>query len=216
MSGSLFGIPVDIRWKRLCFSQDMCATDLDTYPEKWRSSVAVFSYDVPPDPNDTSGELTMYLKVVISITGFQPEGPDIDAGVQNNSAWGSASIGLLTAITQEYFPAYAALVQVLVVPSGKDPQGNAWGMQDYPYLADFEPKKRELIELASETNEGLTQSKNEVNVRKGLSSNDSLENLSIDHGLSAQGSFQYGGTGGGMGGSLSYDRGVKEYGRQCA
>src|SRR6185312_10301702 len=91
MSTSLFGIPVDIQWKRLCFSQDMCAKDLDTYPEKWRSSLAVFYNDVTPDPNDTSDELTMYLKVVISITGFQPEGPDIDATVQHKSAWGSSA-----------------------------------------------------------------------------------------------------------------------------
>jgi hypothetical protein len=209
MSSSLFGIPVDIQWKRMCFSEDMCAKTINDYPEKWRSSIAVFYSDVEPDPADTSGELTMFLKVVISITGYQPEWTDIDSAAQTFTDWGAVAKGLIDQLTSQYYPAYAAILQVLVVPKGKKTDGSAWSTAEYPYFATFEPKKRELIELATDTSEALTQSSTDTNIRKGLTTNDSQESIDISNGYSAAGSAQGGGGGGSLSGSESYNKGTR-------
>jgi hypothetical protein len=62
------------------------------------------------------------------------------------------------------------------------PQENRFDLSQFPYLTDFEPKKREIMELVGETGEALTQSSSSLNVRKGTRSTDSTENVDIDRG----------------------------------
>ena len=177
MSFMTLSLPTDIPWKRLAISPDMYAQSSQPLPLKWHSSLAVFSYDPPPEtitePTNPD-ELTTFLKVVATITGFQPEGNDIDEHALTRSfRW--TLIKNYDQLTNHYYPAYSALLQVAVFPTGRPPGGGEWVVSQYPYLTDFEPKKRELIELVTETGEALTQSGTTVNVRKGTTSAESTE-----------------------------------------
>jgi hypothetical protein len=150
------------------------------WPVKWRSSLAIFRYDVVLDPDDADNadELTSFLKIVATVTGYQPEGAEVDQHLLD-SRFAVDLIANFEALVGAYYPAYGAIVQVAVFPAdGK------WALDQYPYLTDFEPKKREVVELASDTGEALTQSADEVHVRKGTTSTNSTEIDNIDRGFS--------------------------------
>jgi hypothetical protein len=64
-------------WKPLAISQDMYATSGDQlnplsfgFLDEWPTSLSVFFCEPDPDPTDTSGEVTTFLKLVASITGL--------------------------------------------------------------------------------------------------------------------------------------------------
>jgi hypothetical protein len=196
MSINILSLPVDIPWKRLAVSEDMYAAHFGAQlPVKWRSSIAVFSYDPEPDPQlSNPDEKTTFLKVIATVTGFQPEGHEIDKNVVH-WAWSASEFDNWDKLTGAYYPALSALVQVAVYPAG----GN-WDLGQYPYLTDFEPKKREMVELVSETGEALTQSANDLNVRKGTTTTDSTEMDNIDRG----GSFGFSGSASAMGFGLGF------------
>lgn len=194
MALNLLALPVDIPWQLIATSEDMYAISADDpLPSKWRSSVGVYSYEPVPDPDQPAdpNETTTYLKVVASVTGYQPDGPEIDSSVLNGQ-YGTAVIDNINDVAATYFPAYSALLQVAVYPQGtpnvpdstegNGGNGGGWAILDYPYFADFEPKKRELIELVTDTGESLTQSASDINVRKGTTSVDQTENVNIDRG----------------------------------
>jgi hypothetical protein len=178
MSISALSLPIDIPWKRLAISEDMYASSPNgLLPEEWRSSCAVFSYDPTPDQEPANpDEISTFLKVVVSVTGYQPSGKDVDAGVLRGS-YGTAVIQNYETITAKYYGAYGALLQVAVFPFGGE-----WTIEQYPYLTDFEPKKREVVETVTDTGEALTQSSTDLNVRKGTTSTDSTEADNIDRG----------------------------------
>ena len=49
MGISILNLPTDIPWKQLAVSEDMYATDIaNPLPVKWRSSLAIFTYDPIP------------------------------------------------------------------------------------------------------------------------------------------------------------------------
>jgi hypothetical protein len=214
MALNLLSLPSDIPWKRLAISDDMYAVSPDLLPAKWRSSVAVYSYDPTPDPAelDDRGETTTFLKVVVTITGYAPGVRNAltrvgrerrDFATLKGASAGSWLGGLNELDT--YYPAYAANLQVAVFPEGGD-----WAIGEYPYFSDFEPKKRELIELVTETGEQVTQNVSDLNVRKGMSTTDSTENVNIDHGGSTAFSVQagYAGASLGVGGARSQQQEV--------
>jgi hypothetical protein len=178
MSLSLLSLPVDIPWKRLATSTDMYSADANAaLPYKWRSSLTVYRYDPAPDPDQPpSDESTTFLKIVATITGYQPDGHELDADALSGTYHDSV-VSNFEELTGRYYAAYAALLQVAVYP-----EGGTWALDEYPYLADFEPKKRELIELVSDTGESVTQSASGINVRKGTTSIDSTEDINIDKG----------------------------------
>src|SRR6266699_1647080 len=192
MTTNVLALPIDIPWKRIAISRDMYATNRGgPLPIKWRSSLAVFSYDPPPDPELTNpDEIGTFLKVVATVTGFQPEGAEIDGDVLGPD-WSSTVIHNYEELTNHSYPALAAIVQVAVFPASGE-----WTLDQYPYLTDFEPKKREVVELVTDTAEALTQSSTELNVRKGTTSTDSTEIDNIDRGGSFGLSLKYGNYGG--------------------
>src|SRR5258708_742051 len=149
MSLTTLSLPTDIPWKRLAISEDMYAQLSGPLPLKWHSSLAVFSYDPPPETTDeptNPDERTTFLKVVATITGYQSdEGHEIDEHALARSLR-TTVINNYENLTNQYYPAYSALLQVAVFPGS-----GQWPVYQYPYLTDFEPKKRELIELVTET-----------------------------------------------------------------
>ena len=155
MTTSLLSLPVDIPWKRLAISQDMYAPAINQdLPAKWHSSLAVFVYEPQPNPAvDDPDELTTFLKVEATITGYAPESgiiqlPDgtlFDLEDFLEQILGRPADENVESLLDEYYPAYSALVQVAVFPNGKNPDlqsDGKWNTDQYPYLSDFEPKKR--------------------------------------------------------------------------
>jgi hypothetical protein len=62
---------------------------------------------------------------------------------------------------------------------------------DFPYVMDFEPKKRELYETVTESGESLSRSATNLNIRKGSTDTNSVEDVDIFQG--ANGGFKIGG-----------------------
>lgn len=193
MSSNL-SLPIDIPWRRLCVSEDM----LDQqgcdrrFPLRWRSSVAVFSYEPDEDYQNYEGMTVSYLKVAFTITGFQPDPSEV--GLLDRRAYLSWNdpqiIEHYVDVVTKYYGCYGAILEVSIAPHDRDTR-----LRDYPYFADFDPKKRELYETVSETGETMSRSLGNVNVRKGATTTDSHEVLDVFQGFSQE--FQYAGTGGG-------------------
>lgn len=178
MTLNVLSLPIDIPWKRIAISPDMYApTEGGPLPLHWRSSLAIFSYEPEPDPELANpDEITTFLKVAATVTGFQPEGAEIDGAVLGPD-WSSTVITNFENLTSQSYPAYSAILQLAVFPASGE-----WALDQFPYLTDFEPKKREVVELVTDTGEALTQSASDLNVRKGTTSTDSTEMDNIDRG----------------------------------
>jgi hypothetical protein len=167
MSIATFSLPVDIPWQRIAFSEDMmdpvaCDRKL---PLRFRSSVAVFSYEPPADQQRTDDFRVSYLKVACTITGYQPS--DLEIRIRERlgrSGWTRKDNNeYLQALVGRYYACYGAMLEVVVAPHPEDD----FRLENYPYFADFDPKKRELYEMVSETGEVMSRSLEDVNVRLG-------------------------------------------------
>lgn len=177
MALATFSLPVDIPWQRIAFSPDMmdkqaCDRDL---PLRWRSSIAVFGYEPPADQQRMDGFLASYLKVACTITGYQPDGKEIRIRERlGRSGWAAhAQDETLNDAVESYHACYGAMLEVVVAP----PQLEAIGtrLEDYPYFADFDPKKRELYEQVTDTGEVMSRSLDDVGVRHGQTTSQSHE-----------------------------------------
>lgn len=167
MSIATFSLPVDIPWRRIAFSQDMmdpvaCDRNL---PLRFRSSVAVFAYEPPADQQRTDDFLVSYLKVACTITGYQPSDAEIRIRERlGRSGWTREDKNeYLQSVVGRYYACYGAMLEVVVAPHPDD----KFPLASYPYFADFDPKKRELYEMVSETGEVMSRSLEDVNVRLG-------------------------------------------------
>ena len=106
-----------------------------------------------------------YLKVSCSITGYQVDGKEI--GIDQRSldpAWNtSPPKNLLEDTIEKYYPCYGAILEVAVAPFMSAHSDDLFP-DDYPYFADFEPKKRELYEMVTETGERMSRTLEELDV----------------------------------------------------
>lgn len=190
-------LPTDIPWKRICVTRDMLDRDVcDTrLPPKWQSSIAVFKY-VPAEDYQTFPDYTIsYLKVTVSLTGYQP----IDQEIQGSIDWEGVNVETIEGLTEllsSYNPCHGAIVQVAVGPH----RGEDIPLEAYPMFLDFEPKKRELYELATDTSERQSRSLEAINLTKAGGTTQSTEVFDIDMGGSTSFGMQgsYAGTGGGF------------------
>ena len=138
MTLTTFSLPVDIPWRRLCVSDDMIdPTVCDRkFPYRWRSSVAVFSYE-PPEDQQTYDDMTVsYLKVACTITSFQPN-PD-EVGLKDrrvDSYWDTPLLidDYVNKVSKAY-PCYGAILEVGVAPTVKSIDGRQIPLSQYPYL----------------------------------------------------------------------------------
>ena len=170
MAFAALRFPEDMPWTRLCVTESMmdAAVCDGVGPPRWRSSVAVFTHEPAEADQVQPGWLVSYLKVAITLTKYQPSGAEI--GVPD-SAWNALpAIDNFAALDRSY-PCYGALLSVTVGPH----HGAQVALADYPFFADFEPKKRELVELVSTTGERASRSLEEINVKNGTTTVDSTE-----------------------------------------
>lgn len=168
-------LPADIPWKRLASSSDMMdLTHGDRkFPPKWRSSVSVFYHEPEDLPETYCDRKVTYLKVVCSITGYQI---GAELGTQKpatNDGWHQES----TKLADLYHPCYGAILQVAISPN-KKVNGKPIPLTDYPYIVDFEPKRRELYEAVTKSGEILGRSLSTLNVRKGATNTETTETAS--------------------------------------
>jgi PASTA domain len=208
MSANILSLPIDIPWKRLCVSEDMIdRTVCDRkFPYRWRSSIAVFSYQPPDDQQSYEGMTVSYLKVACTITSFQPNPEEVGLKDRRvDSYWNTPLLidDYVNKVSKAY-PCYGAILEVGVAPSEKTIDGQEIPLNKYPYFMDFEPKKRELYELVSETGEKMSRSLDDVNIKKGLtttSSNEVLDEIQV--GVTAKAGGAIGPIGVSVEGSLS-------------
>lgn len=188
--------PEDIKWKRLCVSEDMVDKVIcdKEKPPRWRSSVAAFYHEPPEEEQVYEGRIITYLKVVATITGYQPNGEELAVP---DDAWNTLpGIEDFRDNLDEYFPCYGALLNVTVGPAKRE--RDKFKANEYPYFIDFEPKKRELYEMVSETGERVSRSVQSVNVKKGTTTTNSTEVLDVDMGFNIGVEAKNKGAGGGF------------------
>jgi hypothetical protein len=189
MTTQALTIPLDITWRRFAFSRDMIDTNfkLALLPPKWRSSMAVYTYVVPEEETAEAypGSRIVYLLLSCSITGWNPneelrEAVDLDEvgdqldDLQHSSWQALQSEGW----ADQYWACLGAIAQLAVFPSEDD----EIGPDEYPFILDVEPKKRELYETRSETGEFLSGTSDTVNIRKGTTTTESTEKADIKGG----------------------------------
>jgi hypothetical protein len=197
MSNFKLNLPTDIPWERICVTEDMIDTVVcdERLPAKWQTSMAVFKY-VPAEEYQSYPTYNItYLKVTATITGYQP----LDDEIQGEIDWDGVDISTIPGLTDllnSYNPCHGAILQVIVGPHGTD-----HGLQpgEYPFFLDFEPKKRELYEMATDTMEKQSRSIESLNITKSSGNTQSMEVLDVDMGGGGMGaSASYAGTGGGF------------------
>lgn len=197
MAINTLSLPVDIPWKRLCVSEDMIDRKVcdREFPFRWRSSVTVFSYQPPDDQQTYEGQIVTYLKVACTITGYQPDPEEV--GIRDrrvDSYWNDPEvIESYKEAVSAYYGCYGAILEVAVAPAGSQEEVERIPLSHYPYFADFEPKKREVYEIVSETGEMMSRSLEDVNVRKGTTTSNSHEVVDIFGGFSQSVNTPWGG-----------------------
>ena len=148
------------------------------FPFRWRSSLSIFHYEPPVEQQSVEGMTVSYLKVSCTITGYQVDGKEVGLDRRVLDRIWSASpepINLLEDTVDKYYPCYGAILEVAVAPQIV-PQGiKVLFPADYPYFADFQPKKRELYEMVTETGEKMSRTLEQLNVKKGMTSSQSHE-----------------------------------------
>jgi hypothetical protein len=151
-----------------------------TFGPKWRSSLAVYYYVVPPEDtaDDYPTSRIVYLKFTCSITGYNPS-ETLDGAREIAEASGALDdlqrstwqVISGSGWSAKYWPCLGAIMQLAVYPGG----GDNVGPDDYPFILDFEPKKREMFEAVSEASEFLSGSSGKTEITKGSTSVTGLE-----------------------------------------
>jgi hypothetical protein len=180
MSNFKLSLPTDIPWERICVTEDMMDRRIcdERLPAKWQTSLAVFKYR-PDEANQLYPNYWItYLKVTATITGYQP----LDKEIQGKINWNGVNIATIPGLTDllnSYNPCHGAILQVIVGPTERHEDAP---LAEYPFFLDFEPKKRELYELATDTKEKQSRSIESVNVTKSAGTTQSMEVFDIDMG----------------------------------
>ncbi|MHA1908929.1 MAG: hypothetical protein ACW98Y_16625, partial [Candidatus Thorarchaeota archaeon] len=199
MSHTEMSLPIDIPWKRMGVSGDMIDTTFmnKEFPQKWRSSIAVFYHEPTDLPPEYCTRRITYLKVVLTLSNFQfdPEDQkDVDpidlrqhlkeifpstkiAGLEDSLEDEATNWANYRKILADSYPCYGALLQVGVYPKEEEKAGLR--VCDYPYVSTFHPRTREMYEVVSESGEVASQSTSRLNVSKGFTNTHTFEDYKI-------------------------------------
>jgi hypothetical protein len=157
MATDALSIPHDIPWKRVAFSRDMFDPRRGgSLPPKWRSSLTVYAYAIPlaDTAEDYPDSRIVYFKLSASITGWAESEALNDGTVLNPDQWVADAWDAVHTAAQvsEYWGCICAFAQLAIFPR---PEAGV-PIDDYPYVMDFEPKKRELYEAVTASGETLS------------------------------------------------------------
>ncbi|HEU5073938.1 MAG TPA: hypothetical protein VFU02_07190 [Polyangiaceae bacterium] len=160
-------LPVDIPWKLVRTTEGMLDRSFcdGSRPPSWRPSVALFAYE--PDMStipDRCGRRFTFLKVSVSVSGLQPPLElDEELFISSDVEFVNDVRGLNLIFGGQYLACYGVLLNVAVFPGKADVDPSA-----FPYIMDFEPKNRELVQAASQEGEMLTSSSSSVGTSKSF------------------------------------------------
>jgi hypothetical protein len=161
--------PIQIPWKLVASSPDMMDETFcnKKFPFPWRSSIAIYSNDVDEAslPEEYADKRFTYLKVSCSITGYQPTSDETKKGLVS---FPNVPTEKLKNIFSEYFACYGALIEIGVFRHRDDENSQKPSPSNHPYIVDFEPKERDLVQAASLKGELLTASQSKVATDKTL------------------------------------------------
>ena len=174
--------PVRIPWRRLSVSGDImdAAHDDRRFPLRCRTSLAIFYYQPAVDEALYPDSTITYLKVVCSIAGYQVDGRALGVHGERPSEWDSRVWRRYSALIRDCSPCYGALLQISVFPRGR----GGIPLEHYPYITDFEPKKREMIEIVTQTGEAMSCSEPSVRIDSRGTTVGSLEAIDVTRGWS--------------------------------
>jgi len=217
MSSFKLNLPTDIPWKRLCASKDMMDTKIcdEQRPRRWHSSIAVFEYQPANEYQTYDDMMITYFKVACSITGYQAGDTEIGLHTAGFDNFRKPENEILSKTLLDYYPCYRAILEFSVAPKKE-----GVSLDKYPYFADFEPKKRELYELVTETGEVMSRSLKGMSVGKGSTNLKTHEVLDVDHGFNIGANVKVGVGESGVGGGFNFGRsgewGTKDMSQQDA
>lgn len=182
-------LPTDVPWERTCVTQDMMAHSACElqHPPKWQSSIAVSQYVPQPEYQVYPSRKITYLKITCSITGYQPRDKEIEGRI-NFGGMSVLTIDNVDSLLEQYLPCTGALIQVAISPHTTLSGAPGASLDNYPYFMDFQPKKRELYEMVTETGERSSRSAEDLKIGKAAGNSQSLEVLDVDQGSSSGGS----------------------------
>jgi hypothetical protein len=167
MSNFRLNLPVDIPWKLVNSSEDMIDSKFcdSIMPSPFRSSLALFAYEPKEEdlPEEMCGKSLMYLKVSCSITGFTPDEDDLLA-IYDLSKYGVGEEVLTEFINRTYLACYGVKLNISVFSENMKIDD----FNSVPHIIDFEPKKREFYQSASEYGEVLTGSSSTFSTGKSM------------------------------------------------
>ncbi|MGK9264496.1 hypothetical protein KXS15_26645 [Sinorhizobium meliloti] len=188
-------LPTEVPWERMCVSRDMLERDVcsEDHLPKWRSSVAVWKYIPDEEYQIYPGRRITYLKVTATITGYQPRDKEVEGRFRGSPVVRKD----IDSILDTFLPCTGAILQVTIGPN----DGSNIDVRDYPYFMDFQPKKRDLYEMATDTKERSSRSAEELKTGKSAGTTRSQEVLDVDQGGSSGGSGGVSFAGYGAGGS---------------
>lgn len=198
--------PQEIPWKIFATSKDMMDFDMDDrkFPLKWKSSMSLFYHKPEFDPEILGGRTIVYIKAVCSITGYQVDDKELGMNLNQILNWDTMVYQNFHQLIRDYYPCYGALFQMAVFPYGGKGVNNY-----YPIIIDFEPKKRELFEVGTETGEVMSRSLHSLKVNTGATCTTSMETIDVDKGWSLGAEVSVGKIGGKFNLGSTYEAGYK-------
>jgi hypothetical protein len=199
-TSNLMSLPVDIPWERLGTARDMIDEKFgdSNYPPKWRSSVSIFYYEPPTEAQQITDRTITYLKVSCTVTGYQGTSKFSETSIPpewlSKSTWPTQTYANIRNRVR-YHPCHGMLLQVGVYPMPE--ADREFDLTEYPFILDFEPKKREMYESATEAKQHMSHSRSNISAKKGTKTVESSETtVSLDAGTDA------------IGGSVSHKMGT--------
>ncbi len=170
-AGPRMNLPFAVPWKPIAVSEDMMDTRVgtDRAPAPWRSSMAIYAYEPPPEdlPPEHADRIITYVKVTCSVTGYEPTVEELE---QREVDLDALSKGLAHP-DDPYFACYGAMLNVSALPVIPQPGraddeigGNDLSL--YPRIVSFEPKQRQLYQAVSETSEALSEVSSSTSTNK--------------------------------------------------
>ena len=183
-TANLMSVPIDIPWERVGTSKDMMDPKAGDrkYPPKWRSSLSVSYYEPAAGEQKFTDRIMTYIKVSCTVTGLQAGGSYDKKGnlVEVHMPpkdllplWKWKPWENYNQAVRSYYPCYAAMLQVGVFPGGIS--GPRPPLEKYPFIVDFEPKKREMYESATEANQFMSHSRSGISIKKGTTTTEKQE-----------------------------------------
>lgn len=178
MAISGLNLPQDVPWERIATGAGMidrvqAAGDGSVIfhsptPNVWKPFLSIFSYLVPEEESQAyPGRRIVFLKIPITLTGIRPrivrQAPQPGVDILDPVA----GLGLEFEASTPYLPCYGALVHVAVYPMPV-PKSQDW--RKYPYIMDMEPKRREVFQATTESQQYLEGALDKVGFNKSSGS----------------------------------------------